>query len=344
MTTNVRASRPKGDAKIARAFHARLARWYAAHHRDLPWRREPTPYRVTVSEFMCQQTQIATVLPYYARWMNRFPDWRALAAADADAVLKHWEGLGYYHRARNLHRLARLIVSERGGELPADNRALRQLPGIGPYIAAAIASIVSGERVAALDGNVERVLTRVFALPWDVTLPLTKQRLRQLATELLPAQNCGDHNQAMMELGALVCTPRHPQCRRCPLTVICRGKTRPEQFPVKTRPLTVREQQTIAVITSGGKIWLLNPGEPGRWHGFHRLPLLEETCMTRIAPLTVIRYSITRYRVTAAAVSAKFTRAAPDHGGWLPLSALEKISLPAPHRKILATVHPVISI
>lgn len=333
--TNIKDRPPKIDAKIARACHADLAQWYAANHRDLPWRRHPTPYHVTVSEFMCQQTQIATVLPYYARWMNSFPDWRALAAASDATVLKHWEGLGYYNRVRNLHRLAKLIVSEHSGNLPADSHALQQLPGIGPYTAAAIASIASGEQVAVLDGNVERVLTRLFALPWNVSLPLTKKNLRQLAAELLPKKNCGDHNQAMMELGALICSPRHPQCPRCPLTVICRGKTNPEQFPNKTKTLTVKERQTVAVITSDGKIWLLNPAERGRWHGFPRLPLFDETHMTKGAPLTVIHYSITRYRVTATAVSAKFKHHPPANGAWLPLSALKKIPLPAPHRKIL---------
>jgi A/G-specific adenine glycosylase len=339
MLTHAKDDLPKIDAKIARAFHRDLAQWYTANHRDLPWRREPTPYHVAISEFMCQQTQIATVLPYYARWMKAFPDWQALAGASGKKVLKHWEGLGYYNRARNLHKLAKLIINEHGGHLPANSGDLQQLPGIGPYTAAAIASISRGEHIAVLDGNVERVLTRAFALPWNVTQPAVKQRLRQLANQLLPAKNCGDHNQAMMELGALTCTPRNPQCLLCPLTTICHGKISPEQFPAKTKTQTTKEQQQIAIIIKNRKIWLLNPGEPGRWQGFHRLPLLDEKNMIPDKPLTAITYSITRYRVNATAIGAKFRKNEPESGSWLELSELESVSLPAPHRKILASLN-----
>ena len=296
---------------------------------------------------MCQQTQIATVLPYYARWMKSFPDWRSLAAANDENVLKHWEGLGYYNRVRNLHRLAKAVVSDHAGHLPANSGNLQQLPGIGPYTATAIASICHGEHVAVLDGNVERVLTRVFALPWNVTKPAVKQRLRQLANDLLPGKNCGDHNQAMMELGALVCTPRNPQCLLCPLTVICLGQTRPEQFPNKTKTPTTKEQQSVAVIISDKKIWLLNPAEPGRWRGFHRLPLFDDQTMVSVnpRPLTTVQFSITRYRVKTDAIAAKFKHHPPKCGVWLPLTELPRISLPAPHRKIidrltLATLNP----
>jgi A/G-specific adenine glycosylase len=284
---------------------------------------------------MCQQTQIATVLPYYARWLQAFPDWRALAAAADGVVLKHWEGLGYYHRARNLHRLAQAVVSHHGGQLPATSGALRQLPGIGPYTAAAIASICHGERAAVLDGNVERVLTRAFALPWNVARPAARERLRRLAGLLLPRRRCGDHNQAMMELGAIVCTPCQPHCLLCPLAAICRAKANPEAFPNKTRTPVTKETQTVAVITSGGKIWLLNPGQPGRWRQFHRLPLLDEATMRAGATLAVVRYSITRYRVTASAVRAAFKGTPPATGAWLEPARLAQIPLPAPHRKIL---------
>lgn len=336
--TNAKESLPKIDAKIERVFHVALAQWYANNKRELPWRREPTPYHVAISEFMCQQTQIVTVLPYYARWMKSFPDWRALADANDETVLKHWEGLGYYNRVRNLHRLAKLVVSDHGGHLPANSEVLQQLPGIGPYTAAAIASISHGERAAVLDGNVERVLTRMFALPWNVTQPAVKQRLRNLASQLLPAKNCGDHNQAMMELGALICTPRNPQCLVCPLTAICLGKHDPEKFPNKTKTPTTKETQQVAVIVSGQKIWLLNPQEPGRWRGFHRLPLLDKNIMVSGKTLTTINFSITRYRVTAVAVSAKFTNSVPKSGSWLALKDLPDISLPAPHRKILRAI------
>ena len=291
---------------------------------------------------MCQQTQIATVLPYYARWMRQFPDWAALARATESSVLKHWEGLGYYNRARNLHRLARTIHHDLCDELPRTLEGLQALPGIGPYTAGAILSIACNQRAAVLDGNVERVLTRVFDLPWNVADSATKKMLWQICEQLLPQSGFGDHNQSLMELGALICTPNSPQCLLCPLQSICRSPD-PESRPVKKRTVITREKEQVAILLQNKKIWLLNPSETGRWKGFHRLPLFDATRMTRKSSLGRVNYSITRYRVEAEVWQARWKKSAARNGDWLPLQALEKISMPSPHRKMLSLIPALLS-
>jgi A/G-specific adenine glycosylase len=197
---------------------SRLIFWAHALLRELPWRTEPRePYRTWVSEVMLQQTQAATVVPYFARFVERFPDVQTLAAAPLDDVLKAWEGLGYYSRARNLHKAAQVVVADHGGQLPPTVKDLLKLPGIGRYTAGAIASIAFGQDAPVLDGNVKRVLCRLFAIQDDLRLPATQKRLWELAESLLPPGQAGAFNEALMELGALVCTPRAPDCVHCPL-------------------------------------------------------------------------------------------------------------------------------
>src|SRR5882724_692564 len=183
------------------AFHRDLLRWYRRHHRPLPWRATRDPYRIWVSEIMLQQTRVETVLPYYARWLRAFPTVRALARARADRVLKLWEGLGYYSRARNLHRAAQTVVREYGGKLPQTAEGLQQLHGIGRYTAGAVASIAFGERVPLVDGNVARVFARIFAVRANVRAPQTMNKLWQFAEDLVPDRDPGEFNQALMELG-----------------------------------------------------------------------------------------------------------------------------------------------
>src|SRR5215216_5413606 len=197
---------------------AALLAWYDRHRRNLPWRappgRQPDPYRVWLSEIMLQQTTVATVGPYFDRFVARFPDIRALAAAPLDDILHAWQGLGYYARARNLHACARAVVARHAGEFPDDPAALRALPGVGDYTAAAIAAIAFDRPLAAVDGNVERVVARLFAE--REPLPAAKPRLRALAAALVPDARAGDFAQAMMDLGAVLCTPRRPRCVLCP--------------------------------------------------------------------------------------------------------------------------------
>ena len=194
-----------------------LLDWYGRNARHLPWREYPNPYNVWISEVMLQQTRVETVLPYFQRWMEHFPSITALAEAPLEEVLSIWEGLGYYSRARNLQRAAQIVVSEHGGQLPAEPAELRKLPGIGRYIAGAIASIAFGQDEPALDGNIRRVLARAFDVSAPARSPQGERRLWKLAADHLPTGRAGDYNQALMDLGATICTPRAPDCPRCPL-------------------------------------------------------------------------------------------------------------------------------
>jgi A/G-specific adenine glycosylase len=257
----------------AAAFAPALLRWFDHHRRDLPWRRKPSPYRTLVSEFMLQQTVVATVEPYFERFVARFPDFAALAAAREDEVTALWSGLGYYARARNLRRAAIAVVADQGGVLPSDEETLRTLPGIGPYTAAAVAAIAFDRPVFALDGNGIRVLARLHAVREPANLPATRERLRALGQSLVPAARAGDFNQAMMELGALVCAPRSPDCGVCPVRAHCavvRLGVTPEELPVK-QPRPARRPVAIAcaLIERGGRVLLVRrqPGEllAGTW-------------------------------------------------------------------------------
>ena len=218
--------------------------WIAAGRRDLPWRHERTPYAVWISEIMLQQTQVASVTPYFERWMIRFPSVRALAEAPLDDVLKAWEGLGYYARARNLHTAAAEIVTRHGGEIPADREALLRLPGIGRYTAGAILSLAFGQAEPILDGNVRRVLCRVDDIVADPRAPATERRLWERADALVkaaPSGQAGDLNEALMELGALVCTPGRPDCATCPLVAMCLAHARGVET---ARPIKAIKKQT----------------------------------------------------------------------------------------------------
>lgn len=251
----------------------RLLTWFAKAKRALPWRENRTPYSVWISEIMLQQTRVSTVIPYYERFLARFPDVAALARASEQDVLAHWAGLGYYSRGRNLRRAAQTVVREHAGNFPTSARELRSLPGVGEYTAAAVGSIAFGEPVAVMDGNVERVLCRLHAIDEDPKAVATRQRLRQLAQDLVPAKGAGTFNEAMMELGALVCTPRAPQCDACPVRSEClalRGGD-PTRYP---RPRAKRSAETqhwvAALVRSEHGYWLVEaPPEaellPGHW-------------------------------------------------------------------------------
>ena len=222
--------------QIRQAIRRHLLGWARGRRRHLPWRRARTAYRVTVAEFMLQQTQADQVVVYYQRFLQRFPDWAALAAAEMTDVLKAWEGLGYYQRARHLHQLAKTVVEQFDGRLPQEPSALRRLPGIGPYTAAAIASLAFGVDAAAVDGNMRRVLSRLFALRTPPGAALDR-RCRALADALLPAGQAGRFNEAMMDLGAEICRPRKPLCEMCPMRAACQAaKTgHPDRYP-RRRP------------------------------------------------------------------------------------------------------------
>jgi len=228
------------------SLSAALLSWFAAHARDLPWRHERTPYRVWVAEIMLQQTQVDTVVAYYQRFMERFPTLEALAQAPLEEVLRLWEGLGYYRRAQALHQAAQLVLERHHGELPAAPQALRRLPGIGAYTAGAVASLAFGIAVPAVDGNVRRVVARLLAMP-----ELDSATAEEAVRLLLPADRPGAFNEALMELGALICRPRAPQCSLCPWEPFCLGRASgtPEAFPQARQTRTLPHYDVVAAVT-----------------------------------------------------------------------------------------------
>ena len=252
-----------------------LLDWYAQHARSLLWRGVSDPYAVWVAEIMLQQTRVETVIPYYQRWITRFPTVSALAQASRHDVLATWEGLGYYCRARNLHRAAQLVMSQHGGQLPCDPRELRKLPGIGRYTAGAIASIAFGLDEPALDGNIRRVLARLFNLTEPARSPAGERRLWELTTQLLPPGRAGDYNQALMDLGATLCTPRNPDCGRCPLQAHCQAyrlRLQDERPVVVVKPAVPHYTVTAAVIERQGSFLITQRPPDGLLGGLWEFP------------------------------------------------------------------------
>lgn len=254
-----------------------LLAWYDRARRDLPWRRAPSPYRTLVSEFMLQQTVVATVIPHFERFTARWPELPALAAASEDEVLAAWSGLGYYARARNLHRAARAVATAHGGLLPDDEEALRALPGIGPYTAAAVAAIAFGRRTFALDGNAARVVARLAGETAPIARPAVRERLRAIGQAWVPVQRTGDFAQAVMELGATVCTPRSPSCSACPLARGCVAHARglAAVIPAKAARPEKRRLRLAAVRLRAGERVLLVRGATGLLAGTWMLPATE---------------------------------------------------------------------
>lgn len=256
-------------------FSSWLLRWYGRHARSLPWRTRHDPYRVWISEIMLQQTRVETVVPYFKRWMNRFPTIEALAASSERDVLRVWEGLGYYARARNIRRCAQVLVRDFHGQLPSEPRALRSLPGIGDYSAGAIASIAFGRDTATLDGNIRRVLARVFDFAARADSAPGRAQLWRLAESHLPKGHAGTYNQAMMELGATVCHPRQPRCGACPVRTICDARARgtlerrPALRPKKRPPLFL---VGAAVVRSKGRVLLARRDPHGLLGGLWEFP------------------------------------------------------------------------
>ncbi len=325
---------------------ASLLRWYRRNRADLPWRRDPGPYQVWLSEVMLQQTQVDTVIPYFQRFQAAFPTIADLAAAPLDAVLKQWEGLGYYSRARNLHRAARLLVTEYDGALPGRVGELLKLPGIGRYTAGAIASIAFGQSAPVLDGNVIRVFTRLLDMPDDISRSATRTRLWRIAAEWLPAQGAGDYNQALMELGQRVCRPRHPLCGECPLRTNCRafiagtqaarplrGKRAPTPHYDVTAGL-IRDERGRLLIAQRpldgllGGLWEF-PG--GKREGRESLPdclrreLREELAIEVEVGrrFTRVKHAFTHFKITLHVFDCRYIGALPPYSEPQALEALD---------------------
>lgn len=260
-------------------FSRELLTWYRRGNRDLPWRRSKDPYRIWVSEIMLQQTRVDTVIPYFERFMERFPTVQALAEAPEEEVLKCWEGLGYYSRARNLQAGARMVAQFYGGIIPDDKESVAGLKGVGPYTAGAIMSIAFNRPEPAVDGNVMRVLSRYFCLEEDIAKPKTRVGIEKLSASLIPESAAGDFNQALMELGALVCTPKSPSCLPCPVMEHCEARLqgRESELPVKTKAKPPRPEYRLAVIVQGsgeneGKVLVRQRPETGLLAQMWELP------------------------------------------------------------------------
>jgi A/G-specific adenine glycosylase len=351
--------------RLRRQIQHRLLAWSRAHRRDLPWRDERDPYRIWVSEVMLQQTQVETVIPYYHRFLARFPTLRSLAEADLDEVLKAWEGLGYYARARNLHRAARRVMEDHAGQLPADGDALLALPGIGPYTVGAILSLGFGQDAAVLDGNVRRVLSRIFAIDDDPRSATTRRRLWNLAEALLPPGQAGSFNEALMDLGATVCTPRDPRCPECPLSEGCQGVQGgdPKRYParVQRRPLP-HYDIAVGVIWRGDQVLISKRHTEDLLGGLWEFPggkresgeTLEE-CLARevweelgieIAVGTLlmsIRHAYTHFRVTLHVFHCRYLSGQPQalecaDWRWVGLDQLDDFAFPAANHRILAAL------
>lgn len=260
-----------------------LLHWFWANHRVLPFRSDPTPYHVWVSEIMLQQTRVAAAVPYYERFVQELPDIPALAACEEERLLKLWEGLGYYSRVRNLQKAARIVCEQYGGQLPGDLAALKKLPGIGDYTAGAIASIGFGIPAPAVDGNVLRVFARLYNDEGDIMQPAVKAATTQKVMAQQPAEAPGDFNQALMELGALVCTPGQPDCAACPLQALCLGRQsgNPARLPQKA-PKKARKkcELTLCLAQDAAGRWLLQKrGEQGVLAGLWQPPVLAEEAL-----------------------------------------------------------------
>lgn len=322
-------------AHLGKPFRTALLSWYETSRRDLPWRRTSDPYRIWISEVMLQQTRAAAAIPYYESFLARFPDLEALAQAGEAEVLRQWSGLGYYSRARNLHRAARQIA----GQFPSTYDGIRSLPGIGDYTAAAVSSIAFQLPHAALDGNVARVLARLLPHEGDIGSARVRSELRAAADELLDRKNPGVYNQAVMELGATVCLPRAPRCTLCPVAGFCRAREegRERELPVKLRkaePVSI--ESALALVRKSGKVllWQRKP-EAKRLAGFWELP--ETNGLPGFQPGEVLgsfRHSITHHRYRITVISGRVT-GTPMGFQWFSEDAMGAIALSTTARKAL---------
>ena len=332
----------------------RVVAWQREHGRHaLPWQGSRDPYRVWLSEVMLQQTQVATVLGYYERFLARWPDVASLAAAPLDDVLALWSGLGYYSRARNLHRCAQAVVGEHGGAFPRTSAALAAMPGIGRSTAAAIAALCWGERVAILDGNVKRVLTRVLGFDGDLAQAAQERALWTLATGLLPHEGIEAYTQGLMDLGAGVCTRRAPQCLLCPLVAPCAARRDgvPERYPVKTRTLRRgRRENWWLWLQWRGRVWLQQRPPTGVWAGLWTLPLYdaEADALAVVRDLGAepeahapIEHALTHFdwvlHPRRAVLARRPAGPLPGAGKWVHRDELGDVALPAPLRRLRET-------
>jgi A/G-specific adenine glycosylase len=339
-------------------FARRALSWYSKHARTLPWRNHPDPYAIWVSEMMLQQTQVATVIPYFERWMKKFPNITRLAKADEKNILSMWEGLGYYTRARNLLITSRIIVSEYGGIIPSNIEELKSLPGIGRYTAAAIASMAFGADEAALDGNIKRVLSRVFNFITPVNSSSGERGLWETASLHLPKGRAGDYNQALMDLGATICLPKNPLCTKCPFRDFCEAQKKGLQgvLPVTTKKQMVPTRvKAAAVVKRNGKVLLRQRPINGLLGGMWEFPSSEvdaepelslklaiksdyQLKVSLVSPFTIVHHVYTHFKLTEHVFlcTLKMLHQLPKQFQWIPLSQLKDYPMGKVDRRIAA--------
>ncbi|WP_165064974.1 A/G-specific adenine glycosylase [Paludisphaera rhizosphaerae] len=365
---------PDGDAGWLASVRSRLLAWFEEEKRDLPWRADRDPYRILVSEMMLVQTTVAAVVPFFQRFLREFPDVQALARADEERVLKAWEGLGYYRRARQLHAAAKAVVELHGGRIPDDPTAVRALPGVGRYMAGAILSQAFDRPEPIVEANSRRVLARLLAWNEDVGTAASQERLWDAAARLVPPSGAGEFNQAMMELGALICTPRSPRCMFCPVSQLCEGRRLgiQEQLPkatAKAPPTAVVE--ACAVVADGPRVLVVRRAGPGLWAGFWEFPTIHREgpdpasrsfgmpveLADGVERLTGVRvqvgdlvkslnYGVTRYRVRLDAFAGRRAKGksevAPGPGmsevSWVKADSLHALTFSAASRRLIAAV------
>jgi A/G-specific adenine glycosylase len=340
-------------------IQTKLLRWYEKNKRDLPWRKTRDPYAIWVSEIMLQQTQVATVIPYYKRFLKSFPTVRHLAKADLSKVLKVWEGLGYYSRARNLHRASRIVLNHFNGKIPDNLTDLSTFPGIGRYTAGAILSIAFNKEAPVLDGNVKRVLSRAFAIAGPLAKGQTEARLWHLSESLIPKGHAGSFNQGLMDLGATTCTPKEPQCSSCPLCDLCKGKAsgEPERFPAKAIRKKIPQIEAVsAVILKNGRVLLQQRPPQGLLGGLWEFPnwkiedkqrsrprlrLRLRNCIKKEMRMTaeakeligIFRQTFTHFKLTLHTYYCQ-SRDAKEKGKWVPVRTLHLFPMSRIHRKV----------
>ena len=318
--------------KSIRHFQRSLLRWYSKSGRDLPWRRTRDPYAILVSEFMLQQTQVTAVLPYYQQWLRRFPNFIALARVAESEVLHAWQGLGYYARVRNLHATAKLVVNRHRGRFPKSIGEMRQLPGIGKYTAHAVATFAFDQSAPIIEANTSRVLARLFDFRIPIHSATGRNELWEKATALVPKQNAGGYNSALLDLGALVCVPRKPKCGICPVKTFCAAKN-PESLPVKrARPETQRLTERHELVASREKLLLSK--SIGRWRGMWILPPLNGPQKENDAVYRAV-FPFTNHRITLKVFRRRQRKIDSRRQRWFAFRALGSIPIPSPHRRAI---------
>jgi A/G-specific adenine glycosylase len=347
------------------AIRRRLLAWFRKNARPLPWRNTRDPYRIWISEVMLQQTQVATVIPYFHRFLARYPDLPSLAAADEQAVLRLWEGLGYYRRARDLRRAARQLIDAGHATIPDDPELIRTLPGFGRYTTNAVLSQAYDRGLPILEANSQRVLCRLFGIAKNPKEPAVQRRLWQLAERLLPTKSVGDFNQALMELGALVCTPTKPRCPQCPLRSRCQANLlqRQERIPLRVRPAsTVAVHEVAVIVQRRSRFLLVQRPDQGRWANMWEFPhhvrepaeapadaarrLLELLAIAGDPgdTMATIRHTVTRYNITMDCLRVRHRHGSIRLGAypasaWVRPEELHDYPLSTPQRKLAQQVH-----